>query len=174
MSAIKKIGKGIGHVEDWLTILSFLLMTIVVVVIVLCRYVFKVSFMQGEEIARYLMIWCAYSGAAYGFRTHAHVGVVVFAEMMPKKAQPYIEKIRHILSCLVVIGLFIFSVMCLNKYLSTGQLTTTTQVPTAVVYCIIPIGLALSIIHTVVDVIDDFAHKDNEENNDDAGKEADK
>lgn len=172
MSAIKKIGKGIGHVEDWITIISFLLMTIVVVVIVLCRYVFKVSFMQGEEIARYLMIWCAYSGAAYGFRTHAHVGVVVFAEMLPKKAHPYIEKIRHILSFLIVVGLFIFAVMCLNKYISTGQLTTTTRVPTAFVYGIIPFAMALSIIHTAVDIINDFIPKKEKDN--DAGKEADK
>lgn len=35
------------------------------------RYVFKVQFVPGEEIARYLMIWCGYAGAAMGFRTHA-------------------------------------------------------------------------------------------------------
>ena len=84
MSGLKTAGKVIGGVEDWLSMLAFIAMTVVVIVIVLCRYVFKIPFMQGEEIARYLMIWCGYAGAAYGFRHHAHVGVVVFAEMMPK------------------------------------------------------------------------------------------
>ena len=63
-SALKTAGKIIGGVEDYVAIISFLAMVVVTIAIVLCRYVFKVEFMQGEEIARYTMIWCGYSGAA--------------------------------------------------------------------------------------------------------------
>ena len=160
MSGLKMTGKVIGGVEDVLCILGFICMVAVVIAIVLCRYVIKVSFMQGEEIARYLMIWCGYAGAAYGFRNHAHVGVVVFAEMMPKAWHPYIEKIRHILSAIVVVGVFIFACMCFNRYISSGQLTTATKVPTAFIFSIIPISMGLSIIHTIVDVVQDYMPKD--------------
>ena len=81
---LKKAGKIIGGIEDWMVIVLFTAMVVVTMAIVLCRYVFKVQFVPGEEIARYLMIWCGYAGAAMGFRTHAHVGVVVFAEKFPK------------------------------------------------------------------------------------------
>lgn len=161
MSGLKLTGKVIGGVEDALCILGFIGMVVVVIAIVLCRYVIKVSFMQGEEIARYLMIWCGYAGAAYGFRHHAHVGVVVFAEMMPKAWHPYIEKIRHILSAVVVVGVFLFACMCFSRYISSGQLTTATKIPTAAVFSIIPISMALSVIHTVVDIVTDYLPKDN-------------
>ena len=60
----------------------------------------------------------------------------------------------------MVVALFIFTSMCFSKYLSTGQLTTATKVPTAFVYSIIPISMALSIIHNIVDVVVDFMPHD--------------
>ena len=158
-SALKTAGKIIGGVEDYVAVISFMLMVVVTIVIVLCRYVFKIEFMQGEEIARYVMIWCGYSGAAYCFRNHGHVGVVVFSEMFPKAWHPAIVKIRNILSTIVVAGLFIFTVMCFEKYLSSGQLTTATRIPIAYVFAVIPASMALGVIHCITDVVCDFTCK---------------
>ena len=130
---LKKAGKIIGGIEDWMVIVLFTAMVVVTMAIVLCRYVFKVQFVPGEEIARYLMIWCGYAGAAMGFRTHAHVGVVVFAEKFPKSWQPVIIKIRHIISTAVVAILFVVSCNCFMQYVDSGKLTTATHIPTAVV-----------------------------------------
>lgn len=164
MSGLKIAGKIIDGIEDWLACITFIAMTVVVIVIVLCRYVFKVPFMAGEEIARYLMIWCAYAGVAYGFRKHAHVGVVVFAEMLPQSFQKYIVIIRHILSSIIMIALCYFAYMVFEKYLSTGQITTVTKLPTAYVYIIIPIGLLLGTIHQIVDAVLSFKNVNTEEN----------
>ena len=154
---LKKAGKIIGGIEDWMVIVLFTAMVVVTMAIVLCRYVFKVQFVPGEEIARYLMIWCGYAGAAMGFRTHAHVGVVVFAEKFPKSWQPVIIKIRHIISTAIVAILFLVSCNCLTQYMDSGKLTTATHIPTAVVYLVIPISMALAIVHTIVDIKEDFA-----------------
>ncbi len=156
MKAVKKAAKVITEIENWLVILTFVAMIVVVMAIVLCRYVFNISFTSGEEIARYLMIWCGYGGAALGFREHAHVGVEVFAGWFPKKWKPTILKLRHILSTIVVAFLFVFACMCFNQFASSGKLTTATRIPTAIVYIIIPISLILSIIHTIVDIKEDF------------------
>ena len=156
MKAVKKAAKVITEIENWLVILTFVAMIVVVMAIVLCRYVFNISFTSGEEIARYLMICCGYGGAALGFREHAHVGVEVFAGWFPKKWKPTILKLRHILSTIVVAFLFVFACMCFNQFASSGKLTTATRIPTAIVYIIIPISLILSIIHTIVDIKEDF------------------
>lgn len=92
-----------------------------------------------------------------GFRTHAHVGVVVFAEKFPKSWQPVIIKIRHIISTAIVAILVLVSCNCLMQYLDSGKLTTATHIPTAVVYLVIPISMALAIVHTIVDIKEDFA-----------------
>lgn len=152
----KKCEKVINGCEEWLTIIMFIAMVVVVMAIVLCRYVFHVRFVSGEEIARYLMIWCGYAGAALGFRTHSHVGVVVFAEMFPKSWQPVILKIRHIISAGVAAIIFVVTCMCFQQYAASGKLTTATNIPTAVIYVIIPISMALAVIHTIIDIKGDF------------------
>lgn len=159
----KKTEKFVGNLEDWMVIVTFSAMIVVVMAIVLCRYVFHIRFTSGEEIARYLMIWCGYAGAALGFRTHSHVGVVVFAEMFPKSWQPVFMKLRHILSTVTVSVLFVVSVMCFNQFASSGKLTTATKVPTAAVYIIIPIAMALGILHTIMDIAGDFKKKDGQQ-----------
>ncbi len=55
-----------------------------------------------------------------------------------------------------MIALCYFAYMVFNKYLSTGQLTTVTKVPTAIVYIIVPIAFAWARIHTIVDVVASF------------------
>lgn len=156
MTILRKLGKIISEIEDWMAVISFLAMTGITMVIVVCRYILKVEFMAGEEIARYLMIWCAYVGVAYGFRKNSHVGVVVFAEMIPDKYQAYVLHLRRICTCLVVIAICIFAYEVMFQYLSTGQKTTVTKIPTAFVYSIVPISLTLSVVHTVVDLVVGF------------------
>ena len=46
MSVVKKIGKVIGGVEEWVAMISFIAMVVVTIAIVLCRYVFKIEFMH--------------------------------------------------------------------------------------------------------------------------------
>ena len=41
--------------------------------------------------------------------------------------------------------------------MDSGKLTTATHIPTAVVYLVIPISMALAIVHTIVDIKEDFA-----------------
>ena len=156
MSALKTTGKIINSIEVWLSCLSFIAMTTVVILIVAFRYVFKIPFMAGEEIARYLMIWCAYAGVAYGFRKQSHVGVVVFTEMTPESWQKYILIIRNIISSIIMIALCYFAYLVFDKYLSTGQISTVTKIPTAYVFMIIPIGLCLGTIHQLADAIMSF------------------
>jgi len=165
MKGIKKCETTIGHIEDYVSMVAFILMIIDVMAIVLTRYVLHVTFTIGEEIARYLMIWCAYSGAAYGFRHFSHVGVVVFAEKFPKKMQPAIVKLRHFLTLVVLVMLLVFSTMQLDKYISKGQLTTATRIPMWIAYIIIPISMLLSIIHVIFILIGEFSPKFKEEIN---------
>jgi TRAP-type C4-dicarboxylate transport system permease small subunit len=156
MNTLKKCGNAIVRIENLLSIITFVAMVVLVIIIVLFRYVLKIRFTEGEEIARYLMIWCGYAGAMIGFREHTHVGVVVFAEMFPYSLQPIIIRIRHILSTIVVIFLFYVSFVCFNAFVASGKLTTSTQIPTAAVYVIIPIAMIFAIIHTIVDIANDY------------------
>ena len=64
---------------------------------------------------------------------------------------------RHIISTAIVAILFLVSCNCLMQYMDSGKLTTATHIPTAVVYLVIPISMALAIVHTIVDIKEDFA-----------------
>lgn len=156
MRALRKFINVINRIEDGFVITVFSAMVAVVMAIVLCRYVFHIQFIAGEEIARYLMIWSGYIGASMAFRTHNHVGVVIFSEKFPAAWQPVILKLRHIISTVVLCVLFWVCVQCFNQYVESGKMTVTTNIPTAVVYVIIPIALILGIVHTIEDILVDF------------------
>ena len=64
-------------------VLIFLMLALVVSVSwqVISRYVFSSPSSWTEEVARFILIWVSMLGAAYAFRTRAHLGL----DLLPKK-----------------------------------------------------------------------------------------
>jgi TRAP-type C4-dicarboxylate transport system permease small subunit len=58
-----------------ITIAMVLVMTVLVIMQVLLRYVFSSSLSWTEEIARYLMIWVSFLAAGLALRKGLHIGV---------------------------------------------------------------------------------------------------
>ena len=74
----RRAEKGLGH-------LLVLLMSVMVVDVtwqVASRFVFRSPSSFTEELAGFLMIWIGLLGAAYGFRTRAHLGINLLVEQL--------------------------------------------------------------------------------------------
>ena len=54
---LKKIDDAVNKFEGTVSVVLFLIMVLVVCWSVICRRVLKITFLQGEELARYLMIY---------------------------------------------------------------------------------------------------------------------
>jgi TRAP-type C4-dicarboxylate transport system permease large subunit len=66
------------------------LMTAVVILQVLCRYVLKSPLVWTEEVARYLMLWMAFTGASCIIKKWDNIYVDFFINMLNKKPRKII------------------------------------------------------------------------------------
>lgn len=67
----------------WGGILAAAVMTIMIFLQVIFRYVLGEALPFSEELARYLFVWSVALGTALALRKHAHIGVEVFVERLP-------------------------------------------------------------------------------------------
>lgn len=70
--------------EDWLSLLLFLALCLVVFLQFFSRYVLNNSFGWTEEIARYLLIATVFMGAAMCMRRHRHIQVNFLYRILPR------------------------------------------------------------------------------------------
>ena len=123
---------------------------------VISRYIFSSPSSWTEEVARFLLIWIAVLGAAYAFRTNAHLGL----DIIPKKLTGKSAEMLKLVTLLVVVA---FSVAVL--IIGGGSLVALTWelkqysavlgLPIAFVYSVIPITGTIICIYAIASALGD-------------------
>lgn len=156
---LKKMDDAISKVEELFSVVLFLAMVLIVCWSVLCRYVLRIPFLQGEELARFLMIYVVYIGTSVGVKSKSHIGVEVFVDLLPDNIKSWVKIFTEILCTLMFALLFGLSVQMLQHLVQTMQMTTTTNIPTYIVFMCIPIGLLFGVIHYIVETVSMISEK---------------
>jgi TRAP-type C4-dicarboxylate transport system permease small subunit len=81
------------------------LMTMLVILQVICRYVLKNPLVWTEEVARYLMLWMAFIGASCVIKKWDNIYVDFFINLLKQKPR----RIIILFQKFVVLGLLIYS-----------------------------------------------------------------
>lgn len=149
---LKKIDNAVNKFEGAVSVTLFLIMVLVVCWSVICRRVLKITFLQGEELARYLMIYVVFIGTSVGVKNKSHIGVEVFVDLLPEKAKRYTKIFTEILCMLIFIVLFVLSIQMMQHLIETMQMTTTTQVPMFCIFVCVPVSMFLGILHYVAEI----------------------
>ena len=68
--------------EEYLMVFLVAVMTVLIFVQVVMRYVFSNSLAWTEELSRYLFLWSIWLGASYGVKTKTHVKLTVLTEKL--------------------------------------------------------------------------------------------
>lgn len=156
---MKKIKKIVDKILEWLTIIIFSSMTILVSWQVFTRYVLSKPSPNSEIIARFLFAWLVFLGAAYVFGTREHMNIGFFKD----KAKPVVQLALNIIIELLI---FIFSASVLvagGWQLATAgmaQMEPTLLIPMGYVFMVIPISGICTMFYNVCNIIDDLSeHK---------------
>ncbi|MCF6094839.1 TRAP transporter small permease [Microaerobacter geothermalis] len=151
------MGKAVERMNEVMKhILNLLLFVMVIVVFaqVLIRYIFDQPLAWSEELARYILVWITFLGAAYAMSKKAHVGVEIVVKLFPKNFQ----KIVTVLSALL--SLFFFGMMIYQGYLfverTMAQTSAVLQLPMGGVYFVIPLSGVLISINLIYYVIQEL------------------
>ncbi len=88
--------------EPILMALIFYVMTTIVTLQVILRFVFNTGFSWAEEVARFLFVWLMYFSISYATRNNGHINITFLVDK-------FNEKIRKIIMIFVDVLFFIFS-----------------------------------------------------------------
>ena len=142
-------------------ILMVPLMTGIIFVQVILRYVFQSPFSWAEELARYLLIWITCLGSAYAIRDGMHISISYLQSKLKGSTQTVVRMVIYVLT----LGFFIYCIKegMLFSLAQWTQLSTAMQIPMTFPYIAIPIGFAIMFLVALECLIDDIrnSYRDN-------------
>ena len=130
------------------------LMTGIIFVQVVLRYVFQSPFSWAEELARYLLIWITCLGSAYAIRDGMHISIGYLRSKLKDAAKTAVT--------MAVYGMtMLFFIFCIKEGMlfSLAQWTqrsTAMQIPMTIPYIAIPLGFAIMFLVALECLIDDI------------------
>ena len=141
--------KHLDRLEEYIMMITFPLMVILIVTATAFRYFELGSMAWGEELARYCMIFSVYAGIAMGFKHDTHLGVSFFVELLPDSVKPVANFIRTLL--ILIFGLLVgyYAFVIILRQMRTNQVSSAMQIPMWCVYSILPLGSILIVVRTL-------------------------
>ncbi len=111
---------------------------------VVARYLFESSLTWAGELTIYLFLWSIFFGAAYCFKTDAHISVDVFLQ----KASPRFAKILRLLTLFITIlyigAIAYFGYQYVLLYIDLGEVSIDLDIPLWIPYVVIPVSFGIS------------------------------
>jgi len=134
----------------WLVGLMLLTMVIVVFLQILVRFVLPkmgviVSVPWTEELARYLLIWCIFLGAAAATRSNDLIAM----DTLSFALSPINACRLKLFAYFVTMGFFVFLIMIGARWMEFGmsEYSTVMDVPMVFVYLAMPVGGVLALVN---------------------------
>lgn len=148
---MKGLNKGLTKVEDWINIITFVIMLVLTSVNVFSRFVLHASLAFTDEFVTVLFVLCSLSGSSVGQRNHSHLGLDFVTGFMPENIQKLLSVLANILALIFLSILFVYGIQMVMQEYASGQVSTTMQYPQWVYGLTIPIGSGVMILRYVVD-----------------------
>ena len=134
-----------NQIEKYMIVSMFLVMTVIIALNVVTRFVFNFTLSWGEQLARLLLVWTSFAGISWAGMINAHMRVTALS--LAFKKNPKIFEIIYLLGDIVAViygfslSWQIFGVMILVK--NQGQvLSALPLVPKWIMYLAGVLGMA--------------------------------
>ncbi len=127
----------------------FLVATVVVTFSqVITRYFLHVSLSWSEEVARFLFVWIATLGAAYGFKTKSHFAIVFLVNRFSRRLQRLVGTLVVFIASIFLI-VFVLESLYLILTVTIDQRAPVTQMSMAVPHSAAPVGGTLMLYYLI-------------------------
>lgn len=138
----------LAKAEAAVLIALLVVMTVVVFLQVVYRYVLTQPLHWSEELARYLFVWLSILGATLGLQKQGHFGLDIIFRMLPKQAKRCMGFLIHLLMGTVVLVILVQGITLVQK--TVHQESPAMGISMGWAYACLPVGAALMAIHLFV------------------------
>ncbi|OCX66277.1 C4-dicarboxylate ABC transporter permease [Thioclava sp. SK-1] len=155
-SSILRISKWLDRVASVVTCTALVLLTAVVLLQVLARYIFNQPPAWTEELARYAMIWAGLIGATMAFKRRFDPALVNSVQRAPHWVQICAEAVRSLVVLIYLIPVLLYCFVGPGMNLARGFLlrhshTMAEALPVSTVWVAIavPIMIVSILVHLI-------------------------
>ncbi len=149
--AMAWVCEGLRRVSIAALVVIGAVMSVIVLLQIIFRFLIHVPFPWSEELARYLMIWMGMLGAFVALREGRHIGVSLFVDRLPPAWASRVMLLVQV-ATIVFLGIVAkqgFSLALFNE----SQLSPAMQIPMIFPYMAVPVGASLMILELVAGVL---------------------
>ena len=136
------------HIEDYLLLIVFWVLGIIVFAQFFSRYVFNSSLAWTEEIARYLLICVTFLGSATAVRKKAHLFIEAGYRVFPRALKILFSRLVDLIAVAFYGALAYLSVKIMPVMSRTWF--TTVRIPMSALYMLVLIGFVVMTFHSIV------------------------
>jgi len=129
---------------EGLVILGATVIVTIVTIEVVLRYIFGLSLIFTEELARYLMVWIVFLGGALAVKDDSHIRINVLVQRLSPRLGQLVRITAHGLTMLLLVVLTVEGTKILPRQLD--QMCITIDTSMFYFYLAIPVGSILMII----------------------------
>jgi TRAP-type C4-dicarboxylate transport system permease small subunit len=149
MTIIRAINKFLVRVETALLVVFLGTMVVLAFGQVVLRNAFGTSFLWGDTLVRYLVLWSGFLGAALATSDDRHISIDALTKYVPERGRHGVKIITSLFAAATCYYLSQASVLFLVGEKEAGSVLFL-SIPTWVGLAIIPAGYALLAIHFLV------------------------
>ena len=127
-----------------LTVISVIMMLQVIM-----RYVFNSPLSWPEELSRYCYIWITFLSIGLTIRTGSYFRVTALIDYLPVKGRQAMEVFAHAVNLLFYGICAYYSIDILHTVYNSTQTTPSLRLPMYIIYIALPLGMFLSTFRSV-------------------------
>lgn len=154
LDQILKVLRGLkkNNIIEYFIALLVAILSVVVFLQVVFRYVFNSPLHWSEEMARFLMIWVVLLAAAIGIKRHSHFSVDILVKKFPEKVQKGLQFILELFLFVLIFDVMIINGVALTK-LTIRQISPALHISMSYVYSSVLAGGILSCLYILEDLL---------------------
>lgn len=138
----------------WCGITTAIVMTMMIFLQVIYRYLIGDSLSFSEELARYMFIWSVAMGSALALKTRSHIGVEILVERLPKSLAYPAKSVASIVNLLFFALLIWYGFDMVVE--TMDQESAALSLPMGYVYLSVPLSGIVLFICEIKNTLDDF------------------
>lgn len=151
MKHLAQLDQAAHAILRWMIIVLMVVMTAIVFLQVVFRYIFDAPLDWSEELARFSFVWVSFLGAASLTRLRQHIDVTMFLQLLPRPLQIAASIAGHLLA-LTCVYFFLTGGIAMTSQ-EWIQLSPSVQVPMGWIYLCIPVAAGLMAIWILADLV---------------------
>lgn len=118
-----------NYLEEFLLVLLLIGISAVMVIQVICRYVFNYSLSWSDELTRYFLVWSCFLSVSYCVKRRISIKIKQLQEAFPERIQAWIRIIRHTIVFIFCIIMIPYAFTYVEQAVSSGAKSSALMLP---------------------------------------------